>query len=78
MVFDKLKPIALTLAQAEEITRLAETITFVNEDCEIIYLDGKTEPCKYRSHMTFSECLPGYGPGGHCPKYDHYHLMGRR
>jgi len=77
---DKLKPIALTLEQAEEITQLAEfnTIIDVDADCNITYYGGRVNPCQYRPSFTFTECAPGYGPGGHCPKYDHYHLMGRR
>lgn len=50
----------------------------VDADCNVTYENGTTEPCQYRPGFTFEECGPGYGPGGHCPKYNFYHLMGRR
>lgn len=52
-------------------------ISEVDADCNVTYADGRSEPCQYRPSFTFAECGPGYGPGGHCPKYD-YHIMGRR
>ncbi len=56
---------------------MAKKIVDVDEDCNITYNDGTIETCRYRPNRTFVDCAPGYGPGGHCPKYDHYHLMGR-
>jgi hypothetical protein len=54
------------------------SILEVDAECLITYTNGKSEYCQYCPPMKFADCGPGYGPGGHCPKYDHYHLMGRR
>lgn len=44
----------------------------VDEECVITYSDGTVKTCVFRPTMTFQECNPGYGPGGHCAKYDYY------
>jgi hypothetical protein len=45
----------------------------VDDDCNITYDDGRIEPCQYRPRYTFVDCSPGYGSGGHCPKYNYNH-----
>lgn len=45
----------------------------VDDDCIITYSDGAVKTCPFRPHMTFQDCEPGYGSGGHCAKYNFYH-----
>jgi hypothetical protein len=45
----------------------------VDAECGITYSDGSYKQCKYRPHMTFAECEPGYGSHGDCPKWNYYH-----
>lgn len=48
-------------------------IVEVDVECWITYSDGKGEPCQHRPCFTFSECGPGYGSHGDCPKWNYYH-----
>ncbi len=52
---------------------MTNKIVEVDADCNILYADGKEEPCPHRPHYTFSECDVGYGSHGDCPKYNFYH-----
>ena len=47
----------------------------VDDECNITFSDGRYEPCQYRPHYTFAECIPGYGSHGHCPKWEYYHKI---
>lgn len=50
-----------------------DPVVSVDADCQISYSDGRSGPCKERPVGTFSECGPGYGPGGNCPKWEYLH-----
>jgi hypothetical protein len=45
----------------------------VDEECNLHFTDGTWKPCQYRPHYTFSDCDPGYGSRGDCPKWNYYH-----
>jgi len=45
----------------------------VDDECNIMMSDGRSNPCPHRPHHTFEDCIPGYGGHGDCPKYNYQH-----
>lgn len=49
----------------------------VSEDCTIHYSDGSMVLCDRAPPILYADCPPpGYGPGGHCPKYEYLKKAG--
>lgn len=53
------------------------TIVSVDAECHISYSDGTSGRCQYSPPYTYAECGPGYGSGGHCPKWEFIHRAER-
>lgn len=51
----------------------SRTIVSVDAECYISYSDGTSGRCTHQPAYTYAECEPGYGPGGHCPKWEYIH-----